>query len=121
MLRKILTVVCIASIGTCAGVGRGEPIVDMKGVNQAQYEADLAECKQYVAQVDAGGKVAGGAAAGAAVGGIMGAIFGNGGTAARGAGAGAVAGGARGAGSAIQERHQVLRNCLLNRGYRVLN
>lgn len=97
------------------------PIVDLQGVNVAQYENDLAECRAYADEVRAGHEVAQGAVGGAVVGGAIGAAVGNSDTAQRGAGAGAVAGAARGAGEAIRERDRVLRNCLRGRGYRVLN
>ncbi len=119
MLRSAF-VALVLLLGGCAGT-RQEPIVDMKGVNQAQYETDLAECRAYAEQVQAGRKVAGGAAVGAVLGGVVGAIVGDHDTAARGAGVGAVAGGAKGMGGAARERRQVLRTCLVNRGYKVLN
>jgi outer membrane lipoprotein SlyB len=115
--------VVIALTG-CRGVeeltGR-DPIVDMKGVNVAQYETDLAECQQYADQVQTGRQVATGAATGAVVGGAVGAIIGNGRTAARTAGVGAVSGGLQGAGGGLSDRRRVIRNCLENRGYSVLN
>lgn len=97
------------------------PIVDMQGVNQAQYDRDLAECQRYADQVKVGREVAGRAAGGAVVGAAVGAAVGNSDTVQRGAGAGAVVGAARGARDAERERERVLRNCLRGRGYRVLN
>jgi outer membrane lipoprotein SlyB len=97
------------------------PIVDMQGVNIAQYNADLAECQVYADEVQAGRQVARGAVGGAVVGGAVGAAVGNSGTAQRTAGAGAVLGASRGAQSAMSERERVIRNCLRGRGYRVLN
>ena len=97
------------------------PIVDMRGVNQAQYYADLAECQAYADEVEAGRQVARGAVGGAVVGGAVGAVIGNSDTAQRTAGAGAILGASRGATSAMTERERVIRNCLRGRGYRVLN
>ena len=99
----------------------GGVIVDMKGVDQVQYQKDLSECGVYADQVDASAKVAGSAAGGAVVGGAVGAIFGGGHGAAQGAGAGAVVGGAHGVEDTLHERNQVVRTCLRNRGYSVLN
>jgi hypothetical protein len=101
----------------------GNPIVDMKGVNAYQYEQDLAECSDYADEVSVAGKPAGGAAAGAAVGAAVGAIWDGyrGGSPERGAATGAVVGGASGAGSGLNERSEVVKNCLRGRGYRVLN
>jgi len=98
-----------------------EPIVDMQGVNRAQYNRDLAECRQYADQVEAGREVVRGAAGGAVVGAAVGAAVGDSDTAQRGAGAGAAVGAARGARQAERESERVLRNCLRGRGYRVLN
>lgn len=115
----LLCLVPVALAG-CRNTG-SNPIVDMQGVNVAQYNRDLADCRSYADQVEAGREVARGAAAGAVVGGAIGAIAGNSDTAERGAGVGAVAGAARGARDASREREQVIRNCLRGRGYRVLN
>lgn len=99
----------------------GGVIVDMTGVDRVQYQKDAAECGAYADQVNAASKVGGQAAGGAVVGGAIGAIFAGGHGAAQGAGAGAVAGGARGTQATLNERHVVMRNCLRNRGYAVLN
>ena len=95
--------------------------MDMKRVTLAAYEADLAECDEYAKEVEAGKQVAIGAAAGAVVGGLMGASIGNSVRAKRSAGAGATYGGARGGMRALNESNKVVRNCLRNRGYVVLN
>ncbi|OGT72939.1 MAG: hypothetical protein A3H44_01810 [Gammaproteobacteria bacterium RIFCSPLOWO2_02_FULL_57_10] len=119
-MKALFIVIPLIVLTACAGAQR-RPIVDMQGVNVAQYNQDLAECQSYAEQVEAGRQVAGGAVAGAVVGAAIGAVVGNSDTAQRAAGAGAVGGGARGAAGAMQERNQVLSNCLRGRGYRVLN
>jgi outer membrane lipoprotein SlyB len=111
----------LALVGCKSHGPGGNVIVDMKGVNRAEYQKDLNECQTYATQVDTTGKVGGNAAGGAVVGGAIGAIFGGPEGAARGAGAGAVTGGARGVEQTAGERHQVVANCLRNRGYTVLN
>lgn len=98
-----------------------KPIVDMKGVNRQQYQSDLSDCSQYANQVATGAKAGAGAVGGAVVGGALGAVFGGGSGAGEGAAAGAVVGGARGVGKGVQERSSVIKNCLRNRGYSVLN
>jgi len=61
----------------CAGA-EVRPIVDMKGVNEARYEKDLAECQEYVKEASGmGGTAAEGAGAGAVIGGGGGAYTGN--------------------------------------------
>lgn len=109
-------------LATACASTRG-PIVDKQGVNEAQYQQDLAACQQYADQVRVGGKALAGAAGGAAVGAALGEIFesGRGGGARRGASGGAVVGGAKGAASGVQERNEVVKNCLRGRGYSVLN
>jgi len=108
----------------CADTYR--PIVDSQGVNQAEYERDLAECREYARRVDPAGSAAEGGllggAVGAAVGAVVGALTGNVGRgAAIGAAGGATGGVLRGGirGGARQKR--VLRRCLRGRGYRVLD
>ena len=120
--RLILSLGFLANVGGCASSNLpGHPIVDMKGVNTAAYEADLSECAEYAKEVEAGKQIAIGAAAGAAVGGLIGASVGNADRAKRSSGAGATYGGARGGMRACDERNNVLRTCLRNRGYSVLN
>ncbi len=106
-------------LGGCASKQR--IIIDQQGTDMSLYQRDLAECRQYAEQVPTGEEAAKGAAGGAILGAAIGAIFGDSRTAARGAGAGAVTGGARGAGKAGNEKDRVVKNCLRNRGYRVLN
>ncbi|MEZ5557839.1 MAG: hypothetical protein R3E86_04750 [Pseudomonadales bacterium] len=118
-----LTALALALLAAgCAGRHpvRG-PIVDLKGVDRQQYHTDLADCERYADQVAVGAQAATGAVAGAVVGGLIGAAAGDSDTAKRSAGAGAVIGGARGTAGGIEERHRVVRNCLINRGYAVLN
>ena len=123
-MTKSLMSVCflVLVLGGCKSHGPGgNVIVDMKGVNPADYQRDLNECQSYAQQVDTTGHVGGNAAGGAVVGGAIGGIFGGGEGAARGAGAGAVTGGARGVEQSAGERHQVVANCLRHRGYTILN
>ncbi|WP_444894200.1 glycine zipper family protein [Microbulbifer sp. TRSA001] len=104
--------------------GAGGIVIDTWGVNMNQYQADLAECKgiAYSTYSDQGRRTAAGAAGGAVVGGALGALVGDSGRAAvAGAGAGALVGGLSGAGSASSEATYIIKNCLVGRGYRVLN
>lgn len=117
LLAALLGATLLAS--GCASTKR--VVVDDKGIDQAAYQRDLAECDAIADQVSTGRDAAGGAVGGAVIGGALGAIFGNSSTAGRMAGGGAVVGGASQAGEAEREKGQVLRNCLRGRGYRVLN
>lgn len=118
--------VCLAGglllvLGACKSMTNYEPIIDSQGVDMSAYEEDLQQCRKYGEQVQVGQTAAKGAGAGAVVGGVFGAIFGNGATMARTAGMGGVSGGAGGVARGYGERREVIRNCLMGRGYRVLN
>ncbi len=101
-----------------------EPAVDLKGADQAKYEADLAQCRDQAEQsVAEAPPVVGGAIVGA----LFGALLGfsatgpfDGGT---GTAIGAAAGGAAGAvlGGLVVSSKQVkaIDGCLLSRGYTV--
>lgn len=115
MTRTIILLSLVFLMVGCAN----EPIVDRRGVDEVQYQDDLAECHSYANQVDTAGETAKWGAIGVAVGASIGAIFGNGHDAERGAGAGAVVGGAKGFGKAEQRKEKVLYRCLKSRGYRV--
>ena len=95
-----------------------DPIVDMQGVNAAQFERDREECEGYSEQVRIERGVARGAAAGAVIGAATGAI---GGEVADGAGYGVIFGASRSGLDGDRERQGVFKRCLRGRGYRVLN
>jgi hypothetical protein len=102
-----------------------KPIIDTKGVDLVQYQEDLQDCAIIAEQVDTGKTVAKSAGAGAAVGAAFGVVTSviTGDSSAIGytAAYGAVGGGTSGAFKADDEKAMVVRNCLRNRGYVVLN
>jgi uncharacterized protein YcfJ len=114
--RLLILAMSTILISACA---RHQVIIDPAGVDQAQYQQDLAECTQVAEQVNQ--KAGEGAATGAVIYGAIGAILGDRNDAKRLAGVGAVSGGASGAQQTKQEKTMVLKNCMRNRGYRVLN
>ena len=120
-----LLIVCTLLLASCAstyrGYGYSGVIIDEKGVDMAAFHSDLADCEKYASAVNKGGRVAGTAAEGAVVGGVIGAVFDGGSGAAKGAATGGILSGARGARSAEWEKKRVIRNCLRQRGYRILN
>ena len=116
--RHVGLLLTLALVGGCAA-GGSKPIIDPAGVDMGRYQYDLAECQQIAKQVDQ--KAGAGAVGGAVVGGLVGAITGNRERVKKSAGVGAVLGGAKGAGATQRERDLVVKNCLRNRGYRVLN
>jgi outer membrane lipoprotein SlyB len=117
-IYQIISIIGITLVVGCAAKN-SKPVIDPAGVDMARYETDVAECEQIATQVEQ--KAGEGAAGGALVGGLIGAIIGGGGSAVRGAGVGAVAGGAGSAGDTEKERSKVVKNCLRNRGYKILN
>lgn len=132
-MARALAITVAASILTgCAtrpagspGSGFGSeytPIVDMRGVDPARWTADLAECRDYARQVDTAGNAATGAVAGALLGAaLMAAAGGNRRWTERNASVGAVRGTAAGLASGVQKERLVMNNCVIGRGYRVLD
>lgn len=116
-MKRFALCLAIALIGACAG--RANPVIDPAGVDMGRYQQDLGECEQIAQQVEqkAGERALGGAL----VVGLIGSVVGDSNTAKKAAGAGLIAGGARGAGETRRERAKVVKNCLRNRGYAVLN
>jgi len=96
-------------------------VVDPRGLNRADYEKDLAECRALKHQVPLGKEMAKGAAVGAAVGGLAGAAAGNSSRAAEGASTGAVIGATGKVIEGSEEKADIVKNCLSGRGYKILN
>lgn len=115
MIKTVMFVSLPLLLMGCAN----EPIVDRRGVNEAQYQDDLAECRSYASQVDTAGETAKAGAIGVAVGASVGAILGDSHDAEKGAGVGAVAGGAKGFRKAEHRKEKVLHRCMESRGYTV--
>ncbi len=124
MRKAVILSVAAVLVAACAR----QPIIDTTkpDFDNVAYQQDLAICEQFADQVDVGSEalVAGliGAAAGAALGAIGGAIAGDAGLgaaigAATGGGSGVIGGGT----NAYASRGDVLRNCLRERGYVVLD
>jgi outer membrane lipoprotein SlyB len=124
-LKKPTKIVALAlTVGVlsgCAGMGANyRPMIDSKGVDFNRYEADLRDCQQYAEQASGAGTGAVTGAAGAAiVGNIVSAIVG--GSRGRTTAASAVVGAASGAAAGEQNQRAVIKNCLIGRGYKVLN
>ncbi len=117
-MKLVVFILLTATLLTACG-NRRAPIVDTKGVDMVQYRQDLFECQQYVEQVES--KAGKGAVGGAIVGAAIGAAIGNSNTAKKGAGVGAIKGAVGGGARTRAEKNAVLRNCLIGRGYKVLN
>lgn len=115
-IRFLLLMLPTLLISACA---RQQIIIDPAGVDQTRYQQDLSECKKIAEQVEQ--KAGQGALGGAVISGAIGAILGDRRDAERLAGVGAVSGGASGAAQTRREKIMVTKNCLRNRGYKVLN
>jgi outer membrane lipoprotein SlyB len=86
-----------------------------------QYQTDLQDCAQIAEQVETGKQIAKWNGAGAAVGVVTSVTAGDASTIACSASHGAVGGGSTGAFEADEEKATVIKNCLRNRVYSVLN
>lgn len=117
-----LTIYCGILLGAALAAGcanRANPIIDPDGVDMGQYQRDLAACEQIAEQVE--NKTAGGAIGGAVVGGLIGAVVGDSNQVKKSAGVGGILGATKGAAATKREKVLVVKNCLRNRGYTVLN
>ena len=118
-MTRFLAIFLILAATGCATY---RPVVDIRSRGESiAYEHDLHDCQRYAHQVDP----AGSAIVGAFIGGVIGAAFG----AAVGdrsvglelARIGAIEGGVAGAADGAGTQVDIIRNCLADRGYRVLD
>lgn len=122
---KNLTILCVAiAISGCAATTY-RPIVDMKDVKRLTYETDLIECKEYAERVNPYSEGALGAVTGTVVGlttfGVAkGLGLAGGATIAHAGGIGATAGAAYGGAKGVWSQYDVVDNCLVGRGYKLL-
>ena len=117
MKKYLLLSVIVGAVALTGCSRHSKIIIDPHGVNMEVYQADLAECKQLAEQVEP--KAAAGIVGGAIVGTVVGRILGGSGD--RTGKLGALSGGLKGASATKRERTRVVRNCLRNRGYQILN
>lgn len=115
-MHKLTFLMVAAALCGCAA--HPDPIIDMKGVDEAKLQRDWAECEAYTEQIHTTEGVAKGSTVGAVVGAAAGAIHGEAG---EGAATGALYGGTRSGLMADRDKQKVLKRCLRGRGYRVLN
>lgn len=94
-------------------------VIDPNGVDMGMYQTNLVQCQQLAMQVKS--KAGKGLIGGAAVGAIAGGIVGNSDKTRKGAKLGALGGLVKGGIATKRERLMVVKNCLRNRGYSVLN
>jgi len=118
MRRLVIVAVALLSTG-CATY---RPVVDIHDRQEANaYERDLHDCQHYARSVDPAGSAIIGAFIGSVVGAAFGAAVGDRSVALDLARVGAIEGGVAGAANGAGTQLDIIRNCLLERGYRVLD
>lgn len=118
-MKSIILLYAVALTAGCAA--HPDPIIDMKGVDQEDFDQDWVECESYTHEVVVAKGVGKGAGLGAVVGAAAGAIGGNSSDVAEGAAYGGVYGGLDSGLDADREKQAVFKRCMSGRGYRVLN
>ena len=122
VMRTKTTFMCLCIAAIVAGcAAHPDPIIDMQGVDQEEFDQDWAECESYTDEVLIAKGIAKGTAVGAAVGAVAGAIGGNSSDVAEGAAYGGLYGGTGSGLDADREKQYVFKRCMSGRGYRVLN
>lgn len=119
MTRLLLLSLALTTLTLNGCAQSSKIIVDPKGTDMSQYQTDLAECQQLSQQVESRAGV--GAVSGGVIGAIVGEIVGGGSRTRVGAQLGALKGGLRGGAATKRERIKVVKNCLRQRGYHILN
>lgn len=119
-MKIILTGVLVASLVALFGCATYQPIVDT-GAAKGDYPTDLTECRQIATQANPVVNAAAGAGAGAIIGALFGAVVCGRHCAEFGARVGAVNGGINGAVGTAAEQNEIVRRCMLDRGYSLLN
>ena len=117
-MKKISIITITLFLSACAS---NNVIIDTKGVDLEQYNVDVYECEQYQNQVSNTDGVAVSAVAGALVGAVIGAAVGNSDSAAEAATVLSIEAGVIKANQNDHEQVVIMKNCLSQRGYRVLN
>lgn len=117
--KPVILLIAAALMTGCAA--HPDPIIDMRGVDQEQFEEDWAECEVYTHEVEVAKGVAKGAGLGGVIGAATGSVGGNSTDVAEGAAYGGLWGGTRSGLEADRQKQMVFKRCMSGRGYRVLN
>lgn len=129
MILRVGLVAIAAALAGCAtkntpGAGYGAdytPVIDMQGVDQSAYAADMAACRQMARTIDANQQSMEGAIAGAFIGALVsGALGGGRQTTMDSANVGAMSGMGRAGSDALAGQRRIVINCMVGRGYRAL-
>lgn len=120
MKKHLFTTLIMLSMLILNGCAQhAKMIIDPKGIDMDAYHSDLSDCQHIADQVES--KVAEGAVGGAVIGALFGAIIGGHNTTRTTSAFGALSGGLGAGSEEHYQRKKVLRNCLHNRGYQILN
>ena len=122
-MRNTATLLLLLGLSSVPAVSSAEQFtLDTKGVDMSQYYTDLQDCKAFAEKKSVAGDAVTGAIAGTVIGAAIGVALGDDSDwATGGAKWGAIDGAAQGAWSGYENKRAVLRNCLIGRGYRVLD
>ena len=115
-LNAFLSYGCVSTVSDPLFSNSG-PIIDRKGVDLNLYAVDLKQCNEYADQVSVSRSVLKGAAAGAVVGGLYEVVT----REEEGLEVGAITGGTKSAMASMNQKKQIVKKCLIGRGYRVLS
>ncbi len=123
-MKRTIAIVAAASLVAASCASSYRPVIDMKGVDEAKFETDLAECRDLAQAEHPADEMV----VGAVVLGLLGAVLGALAGAPYHAGTGAAIGGAAGAGAgaitggvaANSKQSRIVDSCLRGRGYAVL-
>ena len=121
-MKRSIAIVAAASMATASCASSYRPVIDMKGVDEAKFETDIAECRDQAQAEHPADEMVGGAVVLGLLGAVLGAVAGapfNAGTGAAiggAAGAGAIAGGV----ASNSKQSRIVDSCLRGRGYAVL-
>ncbi len=118
--RYLSCLILILLLQACAS---GITIIDTAGVDEEQLERDMEACESLADELDNSNKVTESALLGAFFSGLTEFVFsgGNEEFAREAAFVGAIQGGIAGATELEYEKDEVVKNCMHNRGYAVLN
>ena len=122
MIKKSSLLLLAGLLSGTSWVNAEEFTLDTKDVDMSNYYKDLQECKTFAEKKSVAGDALSGAVAGAAVSAVIGAAVGDSSEwASGGAKWGAIEGAAEGAWSGYEKKRSLVRNCLIGRGYKVLD
>lgn len=112
----------IASLLIAGNAYSAEFTIDTKGVDMTNYYQDMQDCKSFAEKKSIAGDAVTGAVTGAAVSAAIGAVVGDSSDwASGGAKWGAIEGVAEGAWAGYEGKRSIVRNCLIGRGYKILD